>query len=590
MSARSEAPTAANEAAEAAVQAQLERILASETFRQVDRLKRFLRFIVIETVQGRGDQLKEYVIGVQVFDKEPSFDPRADPIVRVQARRLRARLVRYYRDEGRADDLSIELPKGRYSAVFKRRDANAAKRSINSALLNRNAIVVLPFADHSADSSRGYFCNGLRQEIIHALASLESLRVLAWDPAEPAQAADPRQAVNALHAAMAVTGSVRTSADVIRVTANLVDGASGCYLWSETLNFTTCDFAAQEAIAQAVVGKLQPGPAGRGAGSRRPVDNLAARNLYLQGRYHLNQRTEEGLQKAVEFFERAIGEDSQYALAHSGLADGYGLLTHYGVLPPAQVWTKAASSAASAVMLDPGSAEAHTSLAHVKSTQDWDWQGAESEFQLAISLDPSYATAHHWFAMSCLVPIGRLDEALDEMFIAQSLDPVSSIVARDLALVHLFRRDHEAALEQCDHTIELNPHFSPAYWTLGLVQEQRKDFDEAAAAFQRAIHLSPQTPRMQAALARTLALAEKRKEALELVRRLEDLAKRRYVSPFEFVHVRFALGQIDQGFRWLTKACQDRCFELILMRVDPRLDPLKADPRFDAIARQMGLV
>jgi serine/threonine-protein kinase len=320
------------------------------------------------------------------------------------------------------------------------------------------------------------------------------------------------------------------------------------------------------------------------------VDNLAARNLYLQGRYHLNQRTEEGLQKAVEFFERAIGEDSQYALAHSGLADGYGLLTHYGVLPPAQVWTKAASSAASSVMLDPGSAEAHTSLAHVKSTQDWDWQGAENEFQLAISLDPAYATAHHWYAMSCLVPIGRLDEALDEMFIAQSLDPVSSIVARDLALVHLFRRDLEAALEQCDHTIELNPHFSPAYWTLGLVQEQRKDFDESAAAFQRAIHLSPQTPRMQAALARTLALAEKRREALELVRRLEDLAKRRYVSPFEFVHVRFALGQVDQGFRWLTKACQDRCFELILMRVDPRLDPLKADPRFDAIARQMGLV
>lgn len=590
MSARPEGTSGASEAAEAAVQVQLERILTSETFRQVDRLKRFLRFIVTETVQGRGDQLKEYVIGVQVFDKEPTFDPRADPIVRVQARRLRARLVRYYREEGRGDELAIELPKGRYSAVFKPRDAGSAKRSVSSALLNRNAVVVLPFADHSADATRAYFCNALRQEIIHALASLESLRVLAWDPAEPAQATDPRQAVNALHAAMAITGSVRTSGDVIRVTANLVDGASGCYLWSETLDFTTCDFAAQEAIAQAVVRKLQPGPAGRGSGGRRPVDNLAARNLYLQGRYHLNQRTEEGLQKAVEFFERAIGEDSQYALAHSGLADGYGLLTHYGVFPPAQVWTKAASSAASAVMLDPGSAEAHTSLAHVKSTQDWDWRGAESEFQLAISLDPSYATAHHWYAMSCLVPIGRLDEALDEMFIAQSLDPVSSIVARDLALVHLFRRDLEAALEQCDHTIELNPHFSPAYWTLGLVQEQRNDFDESAAAFQRAIHLSPQTPRMQAALARTLALAEKRREALELVRRLEDLARRRYVSPFEFAHVRFALGQIDQGFRWLTKACQDRCFELILMRVDPRLDPLKADPRFEAIARQMGLI
>ena len=158
----------------------------------------------------------------------------------------------------------------------------------------------------------------------------------------------------------------------------------------------------------------------------------------------------------------------------------------------------------------------------MKSTQDWDWQGAEREFQLAISLDPHYATAHHWYAMSCLAPIGRLDEALDEMLLAQSLDPVSSIVARDLALVHLYRRDFEAALEQCDHTIELKPHFSPAYWTLGLIQEQRKDFDESAAAFQRAIHLSPQTAaHARRRSARTFALRGKRKQALGILRRLE---------------------------------------------------------------------
>ena len=304
----------------------------------------------------------------------------------------------------------------------------------------------------------------------------------------------------------------------------------------------------------------------------------------------MNQRTEEGLRKAVEFFERAIVEDSQYALAHSGLADGYGLLTHYGVFGPADVWTKAASSATTAVMLDPDSAEARTSLAHVKSTQDWDWHGAEREFQLAISLNPAYATAHHWYAMSCLVPLGRSDEALDEMLTAQSLDPVSSIVARDLALVHLFRRDLEAALEQCDHAIELNAHFSPAYWALGLVQEQRKDVDEAAAAFQRAIHLSPDTPRMQAGLARTLALAGKRKEAMEILRRLEALSGKRYVSPFEFASMRFALDQTDLAFRWFNKACQDRSFELLWMRVDPRLDPIRRDKRFEAAATQMGIV
>ena len=573
------------------VRQQLERILASATFRQVDRLKRFLSFIVTEAVEGRGAQLKEYVVGVQVFDKETSFDPRADPIVRVQARRLRARLMRYYRDEGRPDELVIELPKGGYVPSFKHHEAaGTTKRSIGAALVRQNTIAVLPFADHSPSSDLGYFCQSLRQEIITALAGLESLRVLAWDPMDATEANDPRRAVTTLQAALVVSGSVRGFGDKLRVTAHLIDGASGAYVWSEPFDFRAPDFAAQETVAQAVIKKLQTGGVRAGAfRGRRPTDNLAARNLYLQGRYHMNQRTEEGLRKAVEFFERAIVEDSQYALAHSGLADGYGLLTHYGVFAPADVWTKAASSAASAVMLDPQSSEAHTSLAHVKSTQDWDWAGAEREFQLAISLDPSYATAHHWYAVSCLVPMGRLDEALDEMLMSQSLDPVSSIVARDLALVHMFRRDFEAALEQCDHGIELNPHFSPAYWALGLVQEQRRDFDEAVAALHRAIHLSPQTPRMQAALARTQALSGKRKEAAEILKRLESLAQQRYVSPFEFASTRFALGQTDLGFRALKQAVQDRSFELLWMRVDPRLDGVRSDRRFEAVAKQMGL-
>jgi serine/threonine-protein kinase len=303
----------------------------------------------------------------------------------------------------------------------------------------------------------------------------------------------------------------------------------------------------------------------------------------------LNQRTEEGLRKAVDFFEKAIIEDREYALAYSGLSDAHGLLGHYGVLGPADVWTKTASSAASAVMLDGNSAEAHTSLAHVKSTQDWDWAGAEREFQRAVGLNPRYPTAHHWYAMSCLAPMGRLDEALDEMLVAQSLDPVSSIVVRDVAVILFYKRDFDAALDQCDHTIELNPHFSLAYLTLGFIQELRKDFDESAAAFQRAIHLSPQTPRLHAALARTYALSGKQKQALSILHKLEDLTKTRYVSPFEFVAIHFALGHVDLGFDWLTKACQDRSFELISIRVDPRFDSLKDDRRFASVTRQMGL-
>jgi serine/threonine-protein kinase len=323
--------------------------------------------------------------------------------------------------------------------------------------------------------------------------------------------------------------------------------------------------------------------------ARRPRNSRRAA-CALQGRYHLNQRTDGGLHKGRRFLPRkAIVEDAQFALAHSGLADAHGLLSHYGVLEPAKVWTKAAAAAASAVMLDGNSAEARTSLAHVKATQDWDWPGAEREFHVAIALDPAYATAHHWYAMSCLVPMGRLTEALEEMRVAQSLDPVSSIVARDLAVVYAYRRDYDAALDQGDHTIELNPHFSPAYWALGFIQEQRRDLDEAIAAFQRAIDLSPQSPRMHAGLARANALAGDRNTATALLKKLDAMARHRYVSPFEFASVRFALGQEDVGFRNLAQACHDRAFDVLALGVDPRFESFRQDERFEAVIRQIGL-
>jgi len=572
-----------NRIPDAAVRQQLDRVLTSPTFQQVDRLKRFLTFITLEALSGRSDKLKEYVIGVQVFGKEDTFDPRTDPIVRVQARRLRARLVSYYRDAGQHDDIVIELPKGGYAPVFRRRLGSLfpASRTVGAALVSRNTVSVRAFADHSPQGDLDYFCRGLRQEIIDNLTRLAGLRVLAWD--EDAGSKNSG-------AAMIIAGSVRAAGGSVRISVQLIDGASGCYLWSESLSGTIADaLTVQESVARAVSTRLQAEVAGEAAGGRRIAENLAAHNLYLQGRYHLNQRTEEALRKAVDFFEKAIVEDAQYALAYSGLCDAYGLLGHYGVLGPADVWTKTTSAAASAVMLDGNSVEGHTSLAHVKSTQDWDWAGSEREFQRAISLNARYPTAHHWYAMSCLAPLGRLDEALDEMLLAQSLDPVSSIIVRDVAVILFYRREFDAALDQCDHTIELNPHFSLAYLTLGLIQEQRKDFDESAAAFERAVALSPQTPRMHAALARTYALSGKRKQALAIVRKLEELAAARYMSPFEFAVIQFALGDTDLAFASLTKACDDRAFELLTINVDPRFDALKSDRRFVSVAQRMGL-
>jgi serine/threonine-protein kinase len=572
---------------------QLNRILASKAFRQADRLKRFLAFIVEETIAGRGERLKEFVVGVEVFGKDDSFDPRNDPIVRVQARRLRAQLARYYHEEGHDDELVIELPKGGYAPAFRVLKKTAISRATAPALVSRNTILVLPFSDHSPLGNQESFCQGVCQEIIQTLAGMQAIRLVAWNgPVEGVVHYDVREIADRLNVATIVSGSVRTSGDDTRLTMSLIDSQSGCYVWSKSIDRKMENiFAIQEEVAREIAGQLETELAAgtHARGLKHPTQNLAAYNLYVQGRYHLNQRTEEGLRKAVEFFDKSIVEDAQYAQAYSGMADAYGLLGHYGVLSPAEVWTKTASNAAWAVLQDENSAEARTSLAHVKGTQDWDWFGAEREFQRAIVLDPRYPTAHHWYAMSCLAPLGRLDDALAEISVAQALDPISSIIARDVARIHYYRQDYEAALEQCDHTVELNPHFTPAYWMLGLVQEQRGDFDESIAAFQRAIQLSPQSPLMQAALGRTLALSDKRNDALRILRELHDLAGKRYVSPFEIASLHFALGETDHAFDWLTKAFQDRCFELICLKVDPRMTTMWGNPRFQKLFQGLGL-
>ena len=202
-------------------------------------------------------------------------------------------------------------------------------------------------------------------------------------------------------------------------------------------------------------------------------------------------------------------------------------------------------------------------------------------------LDPRYSTAHHWYAASCLVPLGRLDDAINELQVATALDPISAIIARDRALAYYYKRDFEAALEQGDHAIEINPYFSAAYFGLGLIQEQIGDFEEAVAAFQRALQLSPDSPRMHAALARMFAVAGRTREALAILDKLHEISVHRYVSPFDFAPAYFALGNEEKGYEWLARAFQDRSFELLSIRVDPRFDSLASDARFDSLCRQL---
>jgi tetratricopeptide (TPR) repeat protein/TolB-like protein len=567
---------------EATIRRELERVLASKTFRQVERLQRFLSYIVEETITGHGDQLKEYPVGVDVFGKPASFDPRMDPIVRVQARRLRMRLFDYYQSEGQADTLVIELPKGGYEPTFRKLEAVSSKRQLAAALISHNTVAVQTFEDLSADGDEGYFCRGLSSEIIHALSKIGSIVVV-----------DHSLSTDAHDAAMIVGGTVRKAQDLLRITMHITDVLRGCILWSESVDRQRGDtFGSQEDVAKLVADTVRSelvGGVGVRSGMRRSLGNLAANNMYVQGLYQLNHRTEGGLRRAMEYFQKAVEEDPGFAQAYAGMADAQLLMANYGVSAPTEVWTKTASNASHAVLLDDESSEAHTSLAHVKAIQDWDWNASEQEFKRAIRLNRRNSLAHHWYGMSCLVPLGRLDEAMQELLTAQSLDPVSSIISRDLAQISHFQRNYEEALEQCDYTIEQNPHFSAAYWTLGLVQEQRGEFEEAIAAFQRAIELSPPAPRIVGSIARVYALAGRKEDSFELLNSLNELATKRYVSPFELALIYFALGQWDEGFDRLKKAFEDRCFELITIRMDPRFDEVRGDPRFIALFNQLGL-
>lgn len=566
---------------ELSVSEQLARIVASPLFERADRLKQFLSFIVGEAVGGRAGALKEYTVATRVFGKETAFDPRTDPIVRVQARRLRAKLQRYYATEGASDPIVIELPRGGYAPVIRPSTSpTSTHRAVQSTLLTRNTVTLQNFADLSTDGTLATVSAGLREEIIHRLSDLKSLRLRASSSSAARENGDDGAP------ALLIGGSVRSAGSRLRVHVHLTDGATSTYVWSDAIDGSIADpIALQERVAAAVRAQF----AGDLRERSRPVANLAAERFYRQGRYHLDQRTEDGITRAVTLFERAIGEDAKYALAHAGLADACGLLAHYGVSGPADTWPRTASAAATAVMLDDLSAEAHTSLAHVKATQDWEWLAAEDGFRRAMELDPRYTTAHHWYAASCLVPLGRLGEARDEMIIAQSLDPVSSIIARDVAMIHYYRRDYDAALEQCDHTIELNPHFAPAYWSLGIIQEQLGDLDESAAALKRAVLLSPRTPRLIGALGRALALAGREDEAIGARATLEQQAADRYVSPLDFAWIELGLGNVDAALQWLTRAFDERAFDLIATHVDPRFDGIRAHQQFAALTVRLGL-
>jgi serine/threonine-protein kinase len=570
-----------------AVNDALHKVLTSKMFARSERLSRFLRFVTEQTLQGNAEKLKEYVVGLEVFDRQPEYDPRFDPIVRVEARRLRAKLRAYYRTEGSGDPVCIGLPERGYAPTFDRRKSESSERA--TAPEESVSIAVLPFLNISPDRENEYFSDGLTEELICVLGSIEGFRVVARTSVFQlkGRALDIRYFGAQLNASMVLEGSVRREGGRVRISAQLVGVADGYQLWSETYEREVNNvFAVQGEIARAI-GDALKAPLGLGLGrlsTKRHPEDADASNLYLQGRYFLNLRTEAGFLRALECFRKAIERHPRYALAYAGLADAYSLGTRYDVLPAKEAWPKAKAAALESLALDDKLAEAHTALAFVKLHYEREWDAAEGEFRRALEINPSYAVAHQWSTWALAV-LGRFEDAVASMKRAYSLDPLSPNVAADLALAYYFARQYENAVEQCQDVIELHPGFYRPHQLLGMIYLQQKLYAEAITELQQAAIMSGGNCKVLALLACAQSSSGNPSGAKQTFREL--LATKPYVPPVDLALVHSALGERDQMFDAFEKAYEDHDGELIWLPVDPIYDSFREEPRFQTLLEKL---
>jgi DNA-binding winged helix-turn-helix (wHTH) protein/tetratricopeptide (TPR) repeat protein len=404
---------------------------------------------------------------------------------------------------------------------------------------------------------------------------------------------DPLAAGKDLGVDLLVEGSIQRSGERMRVTARLLRVRDGAPVWADQFHENLLDiFNAQDSIsvqiAEAVTLNLTAEE--RNLLTRRLTKDLEAYHLYLRGRYFFNQMTEENLRRAIGIFEQAIARDPGYAMAYTGIADSYLVLGSWaaGAMPPREAYPKAKSAALRALELDPALAEAHTSMAAVVKVFDWDWAEAEKGFRRAIELDPSYPTAHQWYAMY-LSAMGRLPEALDEVRLAHGLAPLSHIISRDMGRVYLFACQYCDAIQQLEHTLEMEPNFVPALFFLGTAYAVEKRYGEALAVLQKAVDVSGGKPHLLAALGHTYAACGQIDAALRTLDGLREQAKRRYVSPYNFAVIYAGLGEVDRAFAYLEKTYEERSNWLVFLRGEPRLSSLRQDPRLVDLIRRVGL-
>src|SRR5213083_2001835 len=464
--------------------------------------------------------------------------------------------------------------------------------SLSAATISNKSIAVLPFDNLSGDPQNAYFCEGVQDEILTRLAKVADLKVISRTSTQHFKSAPDNlpQIAKQLGVAYILEGSVQKANDKVRVNVQLINALTDAHLWADTYDRKLTDiFAVETEIAKTVADVLQAKLTGseQHVIAARPTANSEAHQLYLKGRFFWNKRTSSDLKKSIDYFEQAIAADPNYALAYAGVADGYVWLPGYTAGTPRDCYPKATAAAKKALELDDTLAEARTSLAIAIWLYDFDFSQANREFQRAIELNPNYAIAHQQYGNITLSALGRFDDAIAEGKRAVELDPLSLVINTDLGSNYCFARRYDEAIAQLRKTLEMDPGFYIAHVVLAQALDAKGARDAAIVEWQKARALNDD-PSVLGLLGRAYGLSGNKVEAEKILDQLKELSKQRYVAAYSFALVYLGLGDKEQALRWLEQSYQDRAgSDIGYIRVDPLLDPLRGDPRFEALAEKI---
>jgi serine/threonine protein kinase/Tfp pilus assembly protein PilF len=456
-----------------------------------------------------------------------------------------------------------------------------------------DSLAVLPFENASGEHEDEYLSDEITGSLINSLATVPKLRVMARSTVfrYKGREIDPQAIGRELNVRAVLTGRIMHAGGSLRIGTELVDVATGSQLWGAQYNRKPDDiFVVQDDISNEISGtlRLQLTRAEKKRLTKHHTEDAEAYRLYLKGRHYWNRWTEEGFYKAIEYFQQALEKDPSYALAYAGLADSYVLLGWNSYLPPKEVFPKGKAAALAALRLDPDLVEGHTALAALLWLHDWKWEEAETEFKRSLDLGPTYPTANHWYA-EFVMTMGRHVEVMARIKNGQELDPLSLIINVAVGWAFYFGRQYNEAVEQLERTIELDPNYPVTYWILGLVLRKTGNYERAIAEGERAVKFSGGSPLMRAALAHSCGTAGRIEEASEMLEDLTRLAKQKYVAPYFFAGVHIGLGENDRAIDCLEKAYEEHSHWLIYLRLDPSMDGLRENPRFQTLLRRVGL-